>query len=308
MSKPFPYRGNPLSWGEIIDVAGRTPQEMKQLVSKINEDLGGKNVKECLSRQCIVADIEVDDNDINDDGIVNSTDGDQAVSKVEDFVHRRLQRSLQDSGHDHTFINRIISLSSPKDNQDGDGISRNLGIRGADSGMEKTAKMNGVISMILNDMANVRSNVTEKMTEKQLYDIGNYGQFFLIPGICDYDNTTDYISMENPNKDCPTEVTVTAYPWYAEDLAVSPKVSHTFSTDDLKTTAPCSQYNGTVSTEDLKQQFRFIFVPYFVLNFFLCNFTSHVIFYIIIIVCMFDYFILGMQKFTKSTYYSERWF
>jgi hypothetical protein len=93
-------------------VAGRTPQEMNQLVSEINKDLGGKNVKECLSRQCIVADIEMDDNAINDDeGIVNSTNGVQGVSKVEDFVRRRLQRSLQDSGHDHTIIKIASSVS-----------------------------------------------------------------------------------------------------------------------------------------------------------------------------------------------------
>ena len=272
MSKPFPYRGNPLSWGEIIDIAGRTPQEMKQLISNINH-IGGQNIKECLSRQCIVADIEVDDNDINDDGIINCTDdGDQAVSKVEDLVHRRLQRSLQDSGDDHTIINRILGLghSSPKKNHDKDGISDTN--QDVDSGVKKTAKMNGVISMIANDMTNSRSDVTGKMTEKQLNDIGNYEDFSLVAGICDYNNTTGYISMENPDKDCPTELTVTAYPWYAEELAVSQKESYTFSTGNLKTTAPCSQYNGTVSTEDLKQQFCFILVQFFCL-------ISHLILY-----------------------------
>ena len=272
MSKPFPYRGNPLSWGEIIDIAGRTPQEMKQLISNINH-IGGQNIKECLSRQCIVADIEVDDNDINDDGIINCTDdGDQAVSKVEDLVHRRLQRSLQDSGHDHTIINRILGLgqSSLKKNHDEDGISDIN--QDVDSGVKKTAKINGVISMITNDMTNSRRNVTENMTEKQLNDIGNYEDFSLVAGICDYNNTTGYISMENPDKDCPTELTVTAYPWYAEELAVSQKESYTFSTGNLKTTAPCSQYNGTVSTEDLKQQFCFILVQFFCL-------ISHLILY-----------------------------
>jgi hypothetical protein len=253
MSKPFPYRPiNPLSWGEIIDIAGRTPQEMKQLVFNINKDLGGKNVKECPSRQCIVADIEVDDRAINDDGTVNITGGDQAVSKVEDFVHRLLQRSLQDSGHDHTIINRIINLSSPKNNQDGS--RRDLGTSDDVDSIEKTAKMNDDLTTIYNEMISIRSNVTERMTEKQLNDIANYGKhFLLIPGICDYDNTTGYISMENPNKDCPTEVTVTAYPWYAEDLAVSRSVSYTFSTDDWQTTAPCSQYKSTVSTSDLRK-------------------------------------------------------
>jgi hypothetical protein len=249
MSKPFPYRCDPLSWREIIDIAGRTPQEMKQLVSKINKDLGGKNVKECPSRQCIVADIEVDDKAINDDGTVNTTEGNQAFSKVEDFVHRLLQRSLQDSGHDHTIINHIIGLSSPKDNQDG--IRRDLGTSDDVDSIKKTSKINDDLTTIVNEMQSVRQNVTENMTEKQLYDTMNYeNNFFLIPGICDYDNTTDYISMENPDKHCPTEVTVKAYPWYAEELAVNRIVSYTFSTDDMKTTAPCSQYNGTVSTSD----------------------------------------------------------
>ena len=45
---------------------------------------------------------------------------------------------------------------------------------------------------------------------------------------------------------CPTEIKVTVSPWYAEDLAVSKNITYTFSTEELKKTLRCSEYNATV--------------------------------------------------------------
>merc|ERR1719424_613157 len=103
---------------EIIGMTGRTKEEMNILVSTITDDLGGTDVKECPSKQCIVAKLDVDDENIILDGIADSsTNGGKEdatatsnISDVETFLDRRLRQAFEDSGNDHTIISGVRRL------------------------------------------------------------------------------------------------------------------------------------------------------------------------------------------------------
>lgn len=254
MSKPFPHHGKPLSWKEIIEVAGRTPKEMESLVLKITNSLGGQNVKECPSRQCIVADFDDDDDEMPLDGIFdeeNNSNGGLAADAAGDFLDRRLRGLLDESGHDHTIINRVTHLWSPEENEDnGEFKRRRMGIDyDGDAGAAPSNPAQSHYNLPYISQAIVTAR--RGLTEESLYNAANYQSVVAIPAICGYDDDTDYVSMENENRECPTIVNVTAYAWYAEDLAVSNQVTFGLSTEDMAATITCSEYNVSVCKNDL---------------------------------------------------------
>lgn len=259
MSKPFPYHGKPLSWNDIIDVVGRTDAEMNDLVTKITTNLGGIEIKTCPSKQCIIVDVNVDVSDDEmfllgaasiDDSKHSSGGNSNSNETVADFLHRSLRRILNESGTDHTIINGITRLAMPDDPIDGDEFRNKrrseydlYDDEDEDAG-PSPAHQNNVFQTIYSD---IQKNRKTKLTKEGFNKNGL--MFLLIPAICAVDSETGYISMENSDqqKSCPTEIKVTASPWYAKDLAVSENITYTFSTEGLEQTDMCSQYNGTVS-------------------------------------------------------------
>ena len=252
MSKPFPNQGKPLTWTEIIELTGRTTDEIKDMVATISKDLGGTRIQECPSKQCIVADVDVDDDEIlslksmNDEKKTQNDvqDLDNVYNHVENFLERRLRQASSD----HTIVKGITRIAMPDDKHDWSPERRmgTLFFADEDEDTMQSAQQNAVFGNITTDIYDKRTEVTEKA----LYDGQNYQQFFVIPAICAIDIKTGYISMEKEESEgrnsCPTEIIVTVSPWYAENLAVSANETYTFSTEELEKTLMCSEYNGTV--------------------------------------------------------------
>ena len=215
MSKPFPYQGNPLSWNEIIDIVGRTDAETNDLVTTITNDLGGTEIETCPSKQCIIADVDVD---VNEDKDSNET--------VEDFLHRSLRRILLDSGTDHTIINGITRLAMPDIARNGNAFRKVDRIVADDNKNDSASSQNSVFATIYSEIfLNRLKNITEESLNL------NGVMFLVIPAICAVDSETGYFSMErnsDQQKSCPTEIKVTASPWYANDLAVSENIHSLF--------------------------------------------------------------------------------
>ena len=257
MSKPFPNQGKPLTWTEIIELTGRTTDEIKDMVATISNDLGGTRIQECPSKQCIVVDVDVDDDEMlglklsNDEK--KTRDDVQDLDKEHNHVEYFLERRLRQGSSDHTIVKGITRIAMPDDENDWSQERRMVGVDVAvfdiadgDDEAIQSAHQNGVFGNITYDIFDKR----EEVTEKSLYDGQNYQQFLVIPAICAIDNETGYISMEKEQSkernSCPTEIKVTVSPWYAEDLAVSKNITYTFSTEELKKTLRCSEYNATV--------------------------------------------------------------
>ena len=261
MSKPFPNQGKPLTWKEIIEVTGRTIDEMKDMVATISNELGGTKIQECPSKQCIIADVDVDDDEIlglksmNDEKKTQDDvkDLDNVYNHVENFLERRLRQASRD----HTIVKGITRIAMPDDKNDWS-RERRMGSAGGSSYLDgeedaiQSAHQNDVFGNITNNIYDKRTEVTEKA----LYDGQNYQQFIVIPAICAIDNKTGYISMEQEQSkgrnSCPTEIKVTVSPWYAEDLAVSENLTYSLSTEVLEKTLMCSEYNATVRSVKLK--------------------------------------------------------
>ena len=98
--------------------------------ARITHDLGGTKITPCPSKQCIVTDVDVDDDDVlhlatvPSDGTTSTNSGRRSsrsrnklngADPVKDYVDRRLRRVLQDSGIDHTIVNGITRLPMPHD-------------------------------------------------------------------------------------------------------------------------------------------------------------------------------------------------
>jgi len=250
MSKPFPNQGKPLTWTEIIEVTGRTMDEMKDMVATISNDLGGTRIQECPSKQCIVADVDVDDDEILGLKLMNdekkTQDDVQDLDNVYNHVEIFLERRLRQASSNHRIVKGITRMAMPDDENDWSQERRmGFSLADADDEAKQSAHQNGVFGDITTDISIER----EEVTEKALYDSQNYQQFLVIPAICAIDNETGYISMEQEESErrnsCLTEIKVTVSPWYAEDLAVSENLTYTFSTEELEKTLRCSEYNGT---------------------------------------------------------------
>ena len=258
MSKPFPNQGKPLTWKEIIEVTGRTIDEMKDMVATISNDLGGTRIQECPSKQCIVADVDVDDDEIL--GLKSMNDEKKTQNDVQDLdnvynhVENFLERRLRQASSDHTIVKGITRIAMPDDKHDWSPERRmgTLFFADEDEDTMQSAQQNAVFGNITTDIYDKRTEVTEKA----LYDGQNYQQFIVIPAICAIDNKTGYISMEQEQSkgrnSCPTEIKVTVSPWYAEDLAVSENLTYSLSTEELEKTLMCSEYNATVRSVKLK--------------------------------------------------------
>ena len=251
-----------MTWKEIIEVTGRTIDEMKDMVATISNDLGGTSIQECPSKQCIVADVDVDDDEIlvlksmNDEKKTQEDvqDLDNVYNHVENFLERRLRQASSD----HTIVKGITRIAMPDEEYD---WSQERRMQSATPDFINTneeddaihsAHQNNVFGNITSDISDKRKEVTEKA----LYDGQNYQQFIVIPAICAIDNKTGYISMEQEQSkgrnSCPTEIKVTVSPWYAEDLAVSENLTYSLSTEELEKTLMCSEYNATVRSVKLK--------------------------------------------------------
>ena len=253
MSKPFPNQGKPLTWTEIIELTGRTTDEIKDMVATISTDLGGTRIQECPSKQCIVADVDVNDDEMlgpkssNDEK--KTRDDVQDLDKVHNHVENFLERRLHQVSSDHTIVKGVTQIAMPDDENDWS-QERRMGdvvdTAGGDDDTIQSANQNGVFGNITYDIVDKR----EEVTDKSLYDGQNYKQFLVIPAICAIDNETGYISMEQEQSkqrnSCPTEIKVTVSPWYAEDLAVSKNITYSVSTEELEKTLMCSEYNATV--------------------------------------------------------------
>ena len=241
MSKPFPNQGKPLTWKEIIEVTGRTIDEMKDMVATISNELGGTKIQECPSKQCIIADVDVDDEEILG---LKLTNDEKKTRHVENILERRLRQASSD----HMIVKGITRIALPDDESDWSREQRtgkDSIVDGDNDGIQ-AAQQNYVFEDITNDILDKRTEVTDK----SLYNGRNYQQFLVIPAICAIDNKTGYISMENGQSkgtnSCPTEIKVTASPWYAKDLAVSANKTYNFSTEELEKTLMCSEYDDVV--------------------------------------------------------------
>jgi hypothetical protein len=221
MSKPFPNQGKPLTWKEIIEVTGRTIEEMKDMVATISNDLGGTKIQECPSKQCIIADVDVDDDEIVG---LKSMNDEKKTRHVENILERRLRQASSD----HTIVKGITRIAMP-DDENNWSRERHLvkdSIVDGDNDAIRSAPQHHVFGNITQDIISKR----QKVTEKALNDGQNYQQFLVIPAICAVNNETRYISMETEQSketnSCPTKIKVTASPWYAKDLAVSAKKTY----------------------------------------------------------------------------------
>ena len=254
MSKPFPNQGKPLTWTEIIELTGRTTDEIDDMVATLSNDLGGTRIQECPSKQCIIADVDVNDDEILGLKSVNdekkTKDDVQDLDNVYHHVENFLERRLRQASSDHTIVKGITRIAIMDDENDWS-RERRMGRYASSDEFEdadaiQPGNQNDVFWNITTDIFDKRKEVTEK----SLYDGQNYQQFFVIPAICAIDNETGYISMEQEQSkgrnSCPTEIIVTVSPWYAEDLAVSANLTYPFSTEELEKTLMCSEYNGTV--------------------------------------------------------------
>ena len=136
MSKPFPNQGKPLTWKEIIEVTGRTMDEMKDMVATISNDLGGTRIQECPSKQCIVADVDVDDDEIL--GLKSMNDEKKTQEDVQDLdnvynhVENFLERRLRQASSNHTIVKGVTRIAMPDDenNNNNNNISVLAGVSG----------------------------------------------------------------------------------------------------------------------------------------------------------------------------------
>lgn len=210
MSKPFPDHGTPLSWQELIDVAGRTEEELTELVTRITKDLSGTKITPCPSKQCIVADVDVDEEDVlhlataPSDGTTSTNSGRSSsrnkrngADPVEDYVDQRLRRVLQDSGTDHTIINGITRLPMPDDATDGDELrkQRRAELYGKffkddedEDAAPSSVHQHYVFKTIWNDILEDRI----KVTKENLDNTRNAVMFIVVPAICAVDTETGY--------------------------------------------------------------------------------------------------------------------
>lgn len=195
MSKPYPHRGEPATWQEIVEQTGRTPQEIDDLHRHV-ESLGWKVQEVCKSMKCMYATIEVPE-----DGTVES---------IEDIAHDQLHRKLGErkSGG---IVKAVRLLEKPATgNTTAEANHKASDLLRARSpfeshNMSRRLQSSSFPPQIVNSVYDITGLLREQVgLNRTLYD-ANFLQFLVVPVICNITSTTSNASaleLESQGRDC----------------------------------------------------------------------------------------------------------